>query len=138
MESSAGIDAFMAAIFSALHPEANSMAFVIYDKFQQDRLTSTCEKAGLVIDELTEILHREDSSTGRIVLKLARKRDGDTRQGIVPPVHSLVLHPQGTRKNFYNDELENFLNGLPNPVYDVGRLDYLGSPSACGQRTECQ
>lgn len=129
-ESSATLSDFMSVARLACDSH-NPHAFiaVIHDINEKERVHVSVRENDLLIRNVQEVCHNEVTSPARILLHLlpmdTRKADDiliPGENGMTPTLQSLMLHPSTAGKDEYSDEIERFLQMLPNPLLKIGRL----------------
>jgi tRNA1(Val) A37 N6-methylase TrmN6 len=124
-ETSAGISQFMMRARSAV--TSTGSVFIIYDILNVERLMRACREAGLFVSFAQEVMHRGESSTGRVVVRATPVNDGRTSSAMWED--KMTLHSPQYKEPLYRPEIEAFFAALPPPVLDIGRMEFAGCPS---------
>lgn len=124
-ETTAGLFEFTRAARNALSPDPNARFCMVHDLRQLDRIRAACDAAELHLLSVVEILQTEDRTTERVLVETRVRCSAD--EGQREHHSTLCLHPDGCGEKLYFAEMELFFAAMPEPVYPIGRLDYVKS-----------
>lgn len=128
IESTADLGHFLACARDALLPEQRNVVCMIHDMKQLDRIFQACCVVQMDVVEALEVMHSDNVSTGRVLVKLKRAAPSGC-SGVKAQIRigTICLHPDLSENKRYFAEMEEFLSSLPSPLWDIGRQDYLRS-----------